>query len=122
MGNQGDALESHQQALVLRKDIVGKDHPSLAECLNNLGSLFFAREAFQKAVEHYEQALELLTIASGGRQEGAYVALTYYNMGLCHAGLGHSQAAAVALKRALRIAEQALGSDHRQVELIRETL
>lgn len=122
LSNQDEALTFHQKALTLRKETVGKDHPSLAECLNNLGTLYFARGSLQKAVEQYEQALELLSAAAEGREEGAYVALTYYNMGLCHGGLGHHQAAGVAMKRALRIAEQAFGRDHRQVELIRETL
>jgi len=122
LGRQDDALEALQRALTLRKETVGKEHPSVAECLNNLGALFFARGALQRAVEHYEQALELLVAAAEGRQEGAYAALTLYNIGVCRSGLGQAEASVVALKRALRIAEQALGTDHRQVELIRETL
>merc|ERR1712113_1270782 len=111
-----------QKALAIRKETLGKSHPSLAECFNNMGAIFFTRGSMQKALEHYEQALDLLKIASEGREEGAYVALTYYNIGLCHGGLGQTQNAGVALKRALRIAESAFGADHRQVELIKETL
>jgi len=122
VGREDDALTALQKALTLRKEIVGKSHPSVAECLNNLGALYYGRKAFQKSVEHYEQALELLTESSGGRQEGAYVALTLYNIGLCYHGLEQGQASLSALQRALKIAEQALGHDHRQVELIRETL
>lgn len=122
VGHQEEALTSLEQALSLRKETVGKKHPSVAECLNNLGALYFSRGALQKAVEHYEQALELLLAAADGREEGAFIALTLYNIGLCRAGLGHSREAGAALRRALRTAEQALGSDHRQVELIRETL
>lgn len=33
----GQAEMQHQEALQLRKELVGKDHPSMAECLNNLG-------------------------------------------------------------------------------------
>mmetsp|Transcript_86033 Transcript_86033/g.238331 ORF Transcript_86033/g.238331 Transcript_86033/m.238331 type:complete len:316 (-) Transcript_86033:190-1137(-) len=119
---QEEALAALQRALTLRKETVGKSHPSVAECLNNLGALYFARGSLQKAAEHYEQALDLLVAAAEGRQEGAYVALTLYNIGVCRSGLGQMEASVTALKRALRIAEQALGSDHRQVELIRETL
>lgn len=116
------ALEMHQKALVLRKETVGKTHPSVAECLNNLGAVFFARGALQKAAEHYEQALELLVESAGGREEGPYMALTLYNIGVSRARLGQPREAAAALRRALRLAEQAFGEDHRQVELIKATM
>jgi len=122
VSRQQEALEALQRALALRKETVGNSHPSVAECLNNLGALYFSRGALQKSAEHYEQALDLLVAAAEGRQEGAYVALTLYNIGVCRSGLGQMEASVTALKRALQIAEQALGSDHRQVELIRETL
>jgi len=122
LGRTEDALAAHQRALTLRKDTVGKGHASLAECFNNLGALFFARGALQKAVEHYEQALDLLVEAAEGRLEGPYVALTLYNIGVCRGGLGQPQVAISSLKKALAIAERAFGSGHRQVELIRETL
>eukprot|EP00931_Biecheleriopsis_adriatica_P086463 TRINITY_DN61136_c0_g1_i1.p1 TRINITY_DN61136_c0_g1~~TRINITY_DN61136_c0_g1_i1.p1 ORF type:complete len:312 (+),score=72.70 TRINITY_DN61136_c0_g1_i1:51-986(+) len=121
-GRAEEALEMHQRALQVRKEIVGKAHPSVAECLNNLGGLYFARGSHQRAVEHFEQALELLTEAAEGRQDTPYVALTLYNLGLCRAHLGQIPAAATALKRALQIAERSLGPNHRQVELIRQTL
>lgn len=116
------ALDMHRQALELRKDIVGKNHPGIAECLNNLGGLYFARGSHQKAAEYFEQALELLTGAGDGALDTPYAALTLYNLGLCRANLGQMPAAATALKRALQIAERSLGSDHIQCELIRKTL
>mmetsp|Transcript_19966 Transcript_19966/g.42622 ORF Transcript_19966/g.42622 Transcript_19966/m.42622 type:complete len:323 (+) Transcript_19966:50-1018(+) len=122
VGRQDEALEVLKKALTLRKAMVGKTHPSVAECLNNLGAIYLTRGSLQKAAEHYEQALELLTAARDGREEGAYVALTLYNIGVCRSRLGQMDAAGVALRRALKIGEQALGEDHRQVELIRETL
>lgn len=122
LGRVEEALEQLQKTLEMRKYMVGKRHPSVAECLNNLGSIYYSRGFLQKAVEHFEEALEQLAEASEGRLEGAYVALTLYNIGLCRSGLGEVQAALVALERALKIAEAALGREHRQVQLIRETL
>ncbi|CAE7529540.1 unnamed protein product [Symbiodinium natans] len=112
-----DALSQHKEALELRKDIVGKEHPGVAECLNNLGNHYFARGAYQKAAEHFEQALVILTSAC---PDTPFVALTLYNLGLCRAHLG--QPAEAALKRALRIAERLLGPNHQQVDMIRQTL
>lgn len=122
VGDKDKALEALQQCLTLRKETVGKNHPSMAECFNNLGAVYLQRGALQKASEHYEQALEQLMIAADGRQEGAYQALTLYNIGICRARLGHGREAGAALHKALSLAESALGSQHRQVELIRETI
>ena len=52
-GQSEDALRHLKTALDLRKGTVGKTHPSVAECLNNLGALYFARGSLQKSVEHY---------------------------------------------------------------------
>lgn len=122
LGQHDEALAALHKALELRKALVGKGHPSLAECVNNLGALYFARGNLQRAVEHYEQALDLLTLGGEGRQEGAYVALALYNIGVCRIGLGQTPAGTTALERALVLAEASLGVDHRQVAMIRATL
>jgi len=122
VGRQDEALEMLTRTLALRKAMVGKDHPSVAECLNNLGALYFSRQAYQKAVEHYEQALELLTAAAGGNEESPYIALTHYNIGLCRGHLGEVRAALGSLRKAKTLAENSLGSDHPQVTLIKETM
>lgn len=121
-GDGQEALTQLKRALELRKETVGKRHASVAECLNNLGALYFSRKALERAMERYEQALELLIEANGGKEEGPYVAMTVYNIATCRMGLGQTAAAVPALKRSLGIAERALGPDHRQVELIRETM
>lgn len=122
VGRKEEALTMLNHTLSLRKAMVGKEHPSVAECLNNLGALYFGREAYQKSVEHYEQALELLTNATEGTEESPYVALIYYNVGLCRGHLGQVQAALAALRKSLKIAETSLGIDHPQVHLIKETM
>eukprot|EP00401_Gymnodinium_catenatum_P077878 CAMPEP_0117519680 /NCGR_PEP_ID=MMETSP0784-20121206/32774_1 /TAXON_ID=39447 /ORGANISM="" /LENGTH=342 /DNA_ID=CAMNT_0005315643 /DNA_START=121 /DNA_END=1150 /DNA_ORIENTATION=- len=122
LGQHEEALDAMQKAFALRKETVGKGHASLAECLNNLGALFFGRGSLQRSVEHYEQALELLTAAAGGRQEGPHVALTLYNIGVCWQGLGQLPQAMAALQKALELAEQSFGYDHPQVALIKSTI
>eukprot|EP00929_Paragymnodinium_shiwhaense_P049612 TRINITY_DN25013_c0_g1_i1.p1 TRINITY_DN25013_c0_g1~~TRINITY_DN25013_c0_g1_i1.p1 ORF type:complete len:330 (-),score=79.14 TRINITY_DN25013_c0_g1_i1:10-999(-) len=121
-GKADEALEAMQKALQLRKDTVGKDHPSMAECYNNLGALYHGRGALEKAADQYEKALEMLIIAAGGRQEGAHIAMTLYNIGVCRLRLGQMPEASAALNKALNLAEQSLGSGHPQVELIKNTI
>ncbi|CAJ1379246.1 unnamed protein product [Effrenium voratum] len=118
-GQPEEALAQHQEALQLRKDIVGKNHSSVAECLNNLGNIYYHRGSFQKAAEHFEQALELLSESL--RTDTPFVALTLYNLGLCRANLGQLPAAEAALKKALQIAERTMPSSQ-QADLIRNTL
>jgi tetratricopeptide (TPR) repeat protein len=121
-GREDEALKLMQRALKLRKDTVGKTHGSLAECYNNLGALYFARGSMQRSVEHYEQAFDMLVEASGGKQEGPHVALTLYNIGVCRNSLGQLPEAATALMRAEKLAEASLGTDHPQVNLIKQTI
>jgi len=122
LGRTEEALAQLKQALNDRKELMGRKHLSTAECLNNLGALYFGNGNYQKAVEYYEQALGLLVEAAGGQKEGAYIALTLYNIGTCRLSLGQAQAAVGSLRQALQVAKQALGDDHRQVELIQATL
>jgi len=122
VGDAESALAMHERALAIRKETVGEEHPAVAECYNNLGALFFSQGSFQQAVSHYEQALPLLMLGSGGKADGPYVALTLYNVGVCHDGLGNAEASVAALTKALEVAEKALGSDHPKVGLIKATI
>lgn len=121
IGEKEEALLLLKRALDLRKEAIGKEHGSVAECLNNIGALHFARQNYQRSVEYYEQAFELL-VGATGRQEGAYVALTLYNIGLCRAKLDNPRLAVTSLRKSLTLAQQALGPNHRQVELIEATI
>lgn len=122
VGRSEDALSMHQRALSIRQETVGDGHPAVAECYNNVGALHFAVGDLQDAVDHYNKAHKLLVAAHGGKEEGAYIALTLYNIGVCHSGLGHAEQAQTALRQALKVAESALGSEHPKVDMIKTTL
>merc|ERR1712135_248844 len=116
------ALFMLTEALADRRELMGKKHASVAECLNNLGAVYFKRENYQRSVEYYEQALELFTEAIEGREEGIFIGLTLYNIGTCKVKLGLVGPGISVLKRALTITENSVGSEHPQVRMIRDTL
>lgn len=115
-----EALIQLQKALKLRRQTFGKQHASVAECLNNIAAIHFSRGSYSRAAENYEEALTILTKEFGG-DENRFVAITLYNMGLCWVKMGYREADS-AFQKALGIAEVVFGPKHEQTEVIRETL
>lgn len=109
-----------QSSLKLRRIAVGKQHASVAECLNNIAAIHFERGAYSRAAENYEEALTILTQIFQG-EENRFVALTFYNLGLCWTKLEYPQAH-TALEKALEIAGSAFGPTHETTLSIRDTL
>ena len=120
-GDNDLALDFALKALDIRKSLMGPNHASVAECLNNLGGLYFRQSNFTKAADVYQESLRILLTKTQGKEENKYVALAYYNIGLTYAKLGIPKGAD-AVKKALLIAEHVWGSDHDQTVQIGQTL
>ena len=120
-GDDRGALEYASKALEIRKGIMGANHASVAECLNNLGGLFFRQSNFNKAAEVYQESLRILLTKTQGKEENKYVALAYYNIGLTYSRLGIGKGVD-AIKKALLIAEHVWGPNHDQTVQIRSSL
>lgn len=120
-GDDALALEYASKALEIRKGIMGSNHASVAECLNNLGGLYFRQSSFNKAAEVYQESLGILLTKTGGKEENKYVALAYYNIGLTYCELGIKKGID-AIRKALVIAEHVWGSNHDQTIQIRSSL
>ena len=116
-----DALEFAMRALDIRKSVMGSKHASVAECLNNLGGLYFRQGNFNKAADMYQDSLSILLTKTAGKEENKYVALAYYNIGLTYTKLGIPKGAD-AVRKALLIAEHVWGPDHDQTIQIGQTL
>mmetsp|Transcript_57528 Transcript_57528/g.136852 ORF Transcript_57528/g.136852 Transcript_57528/m.136852 type:complete len:332 (+) Transcript_57528:99-1094(+) len=121
VGRSEESINWLKDAMDARKELLGGQHPSVSECLNNLAAVYFNREAYQKSVEYYEQALELLIAANDGVKEGEYLALTYYNIGTCRLRLGQQSLAVQSLDLARKLAEQAYEAGHPMIDLIKQT-
>jgi tetratricopeptide (TPR) repeat protein len=65
-----------RQALEIRKQSVGENHPDYAQSLNNLGELYLEMGLYSKAEENLRQALEILKRALGESHPSYAEALT----------------------------------------------
>jgi len=64
-GRYDKALAPAEQALIIRKKVLGSEDYSLAELLSNLGGLYHAKGEYRKAAEQYQQALAIQEKARG---------------------------------------------------------
>ena len=112
-GRYADALPAFEQALALREQALGPDHPDVAMSLNNLAGLLDTQGAYAKAEPLFLRSLKISENAFG--PEHPHVATGLNNL----AGLYHSQGAdaqaAPLYQRSLTIRENALGPDHPDV-------
>ena len=56
MGNYPQAEELYQQALSIRKKVLGSEHPDVATILDNLGALYIAIDKLDQAYTFSLQA------------------------------------------------------------------
>jgi eukaryotic-like serine/threonine-protein kinase len=108
-GQYGVAVEAHQRALALRRELLGEKHPLVARSHSNLGTAFKLLGRLDDARAQYEQALsieELVLDASHPQ-----VADTLNNLGNVLQAQGSPTGARRALERSLRIKEAAFGKD-----------
>ncbi|MBL8917196.1 MAG: tetratricopeptide repeat protein [Archangium sp.] len=108
-GDFARALESHQRALTLRRQVLGEKHWLVARSHSNLGVAFKGLGRFDDARAQYEQALAIDEAALDPSHP--QVAETLNNLGNVLQAQGQPTAARRALERALRIKEGAFGAD-----------
>jgi CHAT domain-containing protein/tetratricopeptide (TPR) repeat protein len=112
-GRHLEALTTAKKAISIREEILGPDHPKVAQCLNRLSEI-------HKSLGEYETALLLCKRALAIRQKklDAFhpaVAQSLNQMGAIYRSLGKYAKAAPLYKRALTIRRKTLGPDHPNV-------
>jgi len=120
LGRDEESLQYALKSLEIRKSLMGQNHASVAECLNNVGGLYFRQSNFNKAAEMYQESLRILLTKTQGKEENKYVALAYYNIGLTYNKLGIKKGQD-AVYKALLIAEHVWGTNHDQTIQIKNT-
>jgi Tfp pilus assembly protein PilF len=65
MGNLPKGLEFYEQALRIRKAVLGPDHHAVATTLWNMGALFKQQGDKARAKEALEKALRIFTLQLG---------------------------------------------------------
>lgn len=99
-----------QNALAIRENISGADHPDTAHTLNGLGDTYRAKADYVLAEQFYERALKIQKKVKG--LENLDVAQILNNLGSLYRTQGAYTRAEPVYKEALRIREVSLGPNH----------
>ena len=108
-GNYQAAIEAHQRALALRRELLGEKHPLVARSHSNLGIAFKQLGRLDDARAQYEQALSIEEQVLDPSHP--QVAETLNNLGNVLQAQDSPTGARRALERSLRIKEAAFGKD-----------
>jgi tetratricopeptide (TPR) repeat protein len=100
----------HRQALAVREQVFGSEHPAVAESLNALALLSRFQGDYEQAARFHQQALAIREKTLGPNHPATAQSLN--NLGVLYRTQGKYEQAEPLLHRALIINEQSLGSEH----------
>jgi tetratricopeptide (TPR) repeat protein/CHAT domain-containing protein len=112
-GQYREAIPTAREALALREQALGPDHPAVAESLQSLADLLRETAEYAEARPLYERALAVREKALGPSHPA--VATTLNGLGVLLFRVGDYAASRPMLERSLAIREKALGPTHNAV-------
>lgn len=101
------------QALMLRQQLLGPEHPDVAECLNYVAELAYYRGEYQQAEQIQKQALHIRQQTLGPKHPDTATSLN--NLASSYWVRGLYEQAEPLYQRALEIREETLGKGHLDV-------
>jgi len=105
----------YERTLAIRERILDKEHPDVAESLNNLAGLHQTQGNYEQAKPLHERALVIREKILG--QEHPKVAESLNNLAVLHYTQGNYEQAKPLFERALAIDEKMLGKEHPNVAI-----
>lgn len=108
-----ETLQTAEQALEIKAELLGPDDPSVAVSLHNLATVHYKRREHNVARALFERSLAIREKALG--PDDPLVALSLDYLGNLLADMGRSADAVPLLERGLEIRERSLGPDHPEV-------
>jgi len=109
-GEYDKALPLYEQALQIRRQVLGLQHPDTAQSLNNLADLYDSQGEYDKALPLYEQALQIRKQVLGLQHPDT--ALSLNNLAYLYDSQGEYDKALPLYEQALQIRKQVLGLQH----------
>jgi tetratricopeptide (TPR) repeat protein/DNA-binding XRE family transcriptional regulator len=109
-GFYSEAQSFLQQALVIREQVFGFEHPTVAESLNFLAMLSRNQGDYEQAERFHKQALAIRTKTLGAGHPTTAESLN--NLGVLYRNQGKYEQAETLLQLAHSIRERSLGSEH----------
>ena len=108
-----EALVMADNAVRIKEDLLGHQHPELATSLMHLGNLYSRRWEPELAIPYYDRAVRILTAAGPGYDDQRAIILS--STGVAYRRLSQNKKALELYGQALVIQEQVLGPDHPDV-------
>ncbi len=102
-----------REALKLREEALGMNHPMTAESLNNVGTLLYQSGRYEEAAAEYELALPIYERVYGA--EHPEVTSILNNIGRSALMAGHVETAEPLLRKSLAMIEKFEGGQHQDV-------
>ncbi|MGK7935249.1 MAG: tetratricopeptide repeat protein [Xenococcaceae cyanobacterium] len=112
-GKYNEAIPLAEQALAIRKKVLGDNHPDVAESLNNLAVLYESQGRYTEAEPLYQQALTIRKQQLGDNHPD--VAESLNNLAVLYESQGRYSEAETLHKESLAIRKQRLGDNHPNV-------
>jgi len=114
------AREYYDRAIVLRRRVLGEDHPTTSFSLTNLASLLVQTGRAEEALPAFREALAIRRNAFGPAHPA--VASVYYQLGWAHANLERHDEARDYYEQALAIRRETMGDSHPSVAVLYNAL
>ncbi len=112
-GRYSEAEPLYQQALQMRKRLLGESHPDVATSLNHLAGLYYSQGRYSEAEPLTQQALQMRKQLLG--ESHPDVATNLNNLAFLYKSQGRYSEAEPLLKQALQMRKQLLGESHPDV-------
>src|SRR5262245_26558214 len=106
-GRYSEAIQIVQRVLDIREKALGRDHPAVAQSLNDLGELYRSQGRYADAEPLYQRSLDIREKALG--RDHPEVVRSLNNLALLYRNQGRYAAAEPLYWRSLDIREKALG-------------
>jgi tetratricopeptide (TPR) repeat protein len=112
----GEAEPLYEQALALRKRVLGAEHPDTGSSLNNLAFLYESQGKYEQAEPLYEQALALRKRVLGAEHPDTGSSLN--NLAGLYVRRGKYEQAEPLYEQALALSQRVLGAEHPTTQTI----
>ena len=110
MGEYVKAEPLYREALRIRQKVLGSEHPSAADSLNNLAGLYQDMGEYAKAEPLYREALRIRQKVLGPEHPNTATSLN--NLAMLYRDMGEYAKAEPLYREALRICRKILGPEH----------
>ncbi|MEX0613138.1 MAG: CHAT domain-containing tetratricopeptide repeat protein, partial [Pirellulales bacterium] len=120
LGNFAAAEQALVEALKIKKEVHGDDHPDTATSLNSLGYLYERMSDYARAEPMYVKALEIHKREYGA--EDTRTALSLNNLGALYRAMGDYERAEPLCVAALEMRRKLLGEEHSDTAISRNNL